>query len=256
MYNHYTNSDLLVRYLDNELNDEEKLQIENELKNNTTIQQELQNLLLAKEAVKTYGVKQKVAAIHKGMMNEMAINKIPKKIDLVRSIARISIRIAASLLIIMLSLGIYQYATISADKLFDENYQPYALSVSRSAADTNAMEKAYQQKDYTALINQFAALPAAGQKDFFFAGQSYLAINNYSKAVECFKKIATLNIAENKIIFKDDAEYYLALSYLKNNEFRFAYPIFMNIHNNPRHLYNDKVTNGVIRQLTLLDWKY
>jgi tetratricopeptide (TPR) repeat protein len=256
MNNNYTNSDLLVQYLDSELSTEEKLRVENELKNNTAMQQELQNLILAKDAVKTYGVKQKVATIHKQMMSEMATTAMPKKTGIVRSIARISMRIAASVLIIMLGLGIYQYATISPDKLFAENYQPYALSVSRGAADTDAMEKAYQQKDYAAVINQFAALPEAGQKENFFAGQSYLASNNYAKAVECFKKVAALNVAENKNIFKDDAEYYLALSYLKNNEFRFAYPIFINIHNNPKHLYNDKITNSVIRQITLLNWKY
>ncbi len=256
MSNNYTNSDLLVQYLDSELSAEEKLRVENELKNNTAMQQELQNLILAKDAVKTYGVKQKVAAIHKEMMGEMAATEMPKKTSLVRNIARTSMRIAASLLIVTLGLGIYQYVTISPDKLFAENYQPYALSVSRGATDTDAMEKAYQQKDFTAVINQFAALSAAGQKENFVAGQSYLASNNYSKAVECFKKIAALNVAGSKNIFKDDAEYYLALSYLKNNEFRFAYPIFINIHNNPKHLYNDKITSSVIRQLTLLNWKY
>jgi tetratricopeptide (TPR) repeat protein len=256
MNNNYTNSDLLVQYLDSELSTEQKLQVETELKNNNSMQQELQNLILAKDAVQTYGVKQKVATIHKEMMGEMATAKKAPKPGLVRSIARTSMRIAASLLIVTLGLGIYQYATISLDKLFAENYQPYTLNITRGVADTDAMEKAYQQKDYAGVINQFTSLPATAQKENFFAGQSYLASNNYAKAVECFKKVAALNVAESKNIFKDDAEYYLALSYLKNNEFRFAYPIFINIHNNAKHLYNDKISNSVIRKLTLLDWKY
>jgi tetratricopeptide (TPR) repeat protein len=256
MNNNYTNSDLLVQYLDNELSDEEKLRIENELKNNTTMQQELQNLILAKDAVKTYGVKQKVATIHKEMMGEMATAKKAPKLGLVRSIARTSMRIAASLLIVMLGLGVYQYATLTPDKLFAENYQPYTLNVTRGVAETDAMEKAYQQKDYAGVINQFTALPAAAQKENFFAGQSYLATKDYAKAVTCFKKVIALNVADKKNIFNDDAEYYLALSYLKNDELRFARPIFINISNNPNHLYNDKITNSVIRKLTLLDWKY
>jgi hypothetical protein len=256
MSNHYINSDLLVQYLDDELSSEEKLGVENELKQSETLQQELKNLRIAKSAVKTYGLKQKVAAIHKEMMNEMTIAAKPSKTGLVRSVVRTSMRIAASVLVIMFGLGVYQYATLTPDKLFAENYQPYTLSVTRGVAETDVMEKAYQQKDYATVINQFTALPAAGQKENFFAGQSYLAGKDYAKAVVCFKKVIALNFAEKTNIFNDDAEYYLALSYLKNNEFKFAYPVFINISNNPNHLYNDKITNSFIRQLRLLDWKY
>jgi tetratricopeptide (TPR) repeat protein len=255
MNNNYTNSDLLVQYLDNELSPEEKLRLENQLNQNTAMQQELENLTLAKQAIKTYGLKQKIASIHTEMMNEMAAEKSVKP-GIVRSLARRSMKIAASLLIVLLGFGVYQYVSVSPDKLFAEKYQPYSLSVSRGAAETDAMEKAYQEKNYSAVINLFTELKGTGQKENFLAGQAYLATKGYSKAIGCFNKVLSLNSAAKTAAFKDDAEYYLALSYLKNKEFKSAYPLFISIHNNTDHLYNDEVTDGFMRKLKLLDWKY
>jgi tetratricopeptide (TPR) repeat protein len=255
MNNNYTNSDLLVQYLDNELTHEEKLQVENELKQSAALQEELENLRVAKGAVKAYGLKQKVAVLHKEMMSEMAAIKTPAKTGIVRKIVRTSMRIAASLLIVVLGLGIYQYTTVSADKVFTENYQPYTLSVARAAEQTSAMEKSYQQKDYATVINQFVTAINPVQKENFLAGQAYLATGNYTKAAACFNKILQLNTAAKANDFNDDAEYYLALSYLKDKKISLAYPLFTSIHNNTNHLYNDKVSNSVMRQLKLLNWK-
>ncbi len=255
MNNNLPNSDLLIQYLDDELNAEEKLLVEKELLQNPGMQQELKSLKIAKDAVRDYGLKQRVAAIHAEMMSSNVVTEKTKKTGVVRVIARRTMRIAASLLVIMLGFGVYQYTTVSSDKLFDENFQPYSLSVSRGAGTAGAIESAYALKDYTKVISLFTALSAAAQKDIFFAGQAYLSNKNYVKAVECFNKVETLNIAENNNIFKDDAAYYLALSYLKNNQFSAAYPIFNSIHNNTSHMYNDKMTSSFMRKLKILSWK-
>jgi tetratricopeptide (TPR) repeat protein len=256
MNNNYTNSDLLVQYLDNELSPEEKSELENQLNQNTAMQQELENLTLAKQAIKNYGLKQKVGAIHVEMMKEMAAAETPAKKGMVRSIARRSMKIAASLLLVLLGFGVYQYVSVSPDKLFAEKYQPYSLSVSIGAADADAMENAYKEKNYTTVINLFTGLPAAGQKENFLAGQAYLATNDYPKSIVCFNKVLSLNTAAGATFFKDDTEYYLALSYLKNKEIKLAYPLFVSIYNNSDHLYNEKITAGMMRKLKLINWKY
>jgi tetratricopeptide (TPR) repeat protein len=255
MNNDSINTDLLIQYLDGELSPEEKIQVEIQLKNNTALQQELETLAISKDAVKTFGLKQKVAAIHKEMMSEMAATEKTSGTGLVKKIIRTSMRIAASLLFVLLGFAVYQYATVSPDKLFMENYQPYTASISRGGEETNGMEKAYQQKNYAAVISQFNILTNADQKEIFLAGQAYLASNSYKKAIECFNKILLLNTANKTTGFNDDAEYYLALSYLKDKNIKSAYPLFTTIHNNSNHLYNDKVNSSFMRQLKLLQWK-
>jgi tetratricopeptide (TPR) repeat protein len=254
MDNNYTHSDLLIQYLDGELTAEGRLQLENELKQNSALQQELARLQLAKDAIKSYGLRQRVATIHQEMKRELAVEKKLVRSNWKRRV-RVGMRVAASILVVLLGIGVYQYATVSADKLFAENYQPYTLSVSRGAAETSAMEKAYHEKNYTAVIGQFTNLPSSNQKENFLAGQAYLAIQDYLKAISCFNKIASLNTEGHTAFFKDDAEYYLALGYLKNNELTAADSLFTTIHNNSGHLYNDKVTGAFLRKLKLLSWK-
>lgn len=254
MSNNYTNTDVLIHYLDDELSQEEKQQVENELKVNPDLRQQLEKLSLARQAVKTFGVKQKVASIHAEMMQELATKNATQPGKL-RNLTRSLLRVAASLLVALLGFGVYQYITISSEKLFSATYQPYSLSVSRGPAETGAIEKAYTEKDYPAVLELFAKLQSANQKDNFIAGQTYLALHDYSKAIGCFNNVLSLNAASGATIFKDDAEYYVALSYLGKNEFGRAYPILLNIRNNPQHLYNDKLTDGIMRKLKLLDWK-
>jgi hypothetical protein len=93
MNNNNTNSDILIQYLDNELSLEDKTNLENQLKRDTVMQQELQSLILAKAAIKTYGLKQHVGIIHKEMMNEMVVEKssLSQK-GIVRRIASISMK--------------------------------------------------------------------------------------------------------------------------------------------------------------------
>jgi hypothetical protein len=68
--------------------------------------------------------------------------------------------------------------------------------------------------------------------------------------------VLSLNTAAGATFFKDDTEYYLALSYLKNKEIKLAYPLFVSIYNNSDHLYNEKITAGMMRKLKLINWKY
>jgi tetratricopeptide (TPR) repeat protein len=257
MNNNYNNSDILIQYLDNELSQEDKANVGKQLEYDALMQQELENLTLAKSAIKTYGLKKHVGIIHAEMMSEMVVEKTSSaQQGIVKRMLKISMKVAAAVLIVMLGLGVYQYATITPDKLFASNYKPYSLSVNRGSIETNVMEKLFQEKNYNGVINQFLSLTESGVKENFLVAQAYLEINNYQKAIESFKNVLAKNIAENKTTFNDDAEYFLALSYLRNHDVKLATPIFETIHNNVNHLYNDKMTNSFMRNLKILNWKY
>jgi tetratricopeptide (TPR) repeat protein len=254
--NNYTNSDLLVDYIDNNLSLEEKIKVEAMLQNDETIQTELDNLVLAKNAIEYYGIRKQVRLIHQNMMaNNAEEQPIKKEKGIIRSMVKWSIRIAASLLIVMLGLGVYQYATITSDKLFDENYSAYTISVTRGEVSETFMEKAFQEKKYEAVIAAFLNVKDATQKESFIAGHAYLETKNYEKANEAYNAVLLKNKATQQTIFNDDAQYFLAMSYLKNKKINLAKPIFENINNTSTHLYNDKVSSTFMRNLKLLSWK-
>jgi tetratricopeptide (TPR) repeat protein len=250
------NTDNLVDYIDDNLPEMEKKNIAEMLQQDSALQAELENLLLAKSAIQYYGIKQQVAAIHKEMMPQLHLQEpVQKEQSKIREMVKWSIGIAASLLVIAFGIGAYQYANTTSDKLFAANYTPYILSVSRGVATTTNFETAYIAKDYVTVIKEFSALQNPTQKEIFMLGQANIERKNYVKAIDCFKEVLAKNKSELSLSFNDDAEYYLAMSYLKNDMLENATALFEAVHNNKNHLYNDKVNNAFIRSLKILSWK-
>jgi tetratricopeptide (TPR) repeat protein len=253
--NNNLNSDMLVDYLDNNLSQVQRLIVEDSLRDDVATQTELKGLLIAKEAIQFYGIKKQVNSIHKEMKDSNTNKFITKESPLFGKVIKFGLRIAASIVFLLLSFGVYQFATVSADKLFSENYKSYSLSVTRGVSDQIDLEKLFQEKKYAALINKFMLLKDAAQLENFLAGQAFMETQNYSQAIVCFNSVLMLNSNNKTSILQDDAMYYLALCYLKNKQNKLAYPIFETIHNSSTHLYNDKVTKTFMRQLKMLGWK-
>jgi tetratricopeptide (TPR) repeat protein len=254
MNNNYTDS--LVDYIDGKLSAKENDELLAVMQTNTAVQEELDNLLSAKSAIQYYGIKQQVAAIHKEIMPELnRQNPTLKKQRTLHKMTIWSMRIAASLLVIVLGIAAYMYTSTSAEKLYANNYSTYTFSVSRGEATTTNFENVFAAKNYASVITLFPALQKPTQKEIFILGQANMETKNFAKAIECFKEVLAKNKSQLSLSFNDDAEYYLAWAYLKNNNLENAQVIFEAIHNNKNHLYNDKVDNAFMRSLKILKWK-
>ncbi len=254
MSNNIPQTERLISYIDGELDDAEKVLLQQQLEADTDMQAELENLSLAKDAVKHYGLVNKVASIHTKMMNQMAATSTQKK-AIVRSLPKHLMKYAAVIILLVGLFGLYQYFTVSADKLYAEEYSPYTVASFRGTETTFIIEKAYAEKKYDDVINAFELQTDASVKEIFIVGQSYLIKTNYAEAANCFKTVLTKNSSTHTGLLTDDAEYYLALSYLKNNEPAAALPLFKKIHNNKNHLYNNKVRGWFLKKLQLVVWK-
>jgi hypothetical protein len=60
---------------------------------------------------------------------------------------------------------------------------------------------------------------------------------------------------EKKSVLKDVAEYYLALAYLKNNDYDQAIELMNVIHDNSSHLYTKKFSRKYINRVKRLKWR-
>jgi hypothetical protein len=56
-------------------------------------------------------------------------------------------------------------------------------------------------------------------------------------------------------VFSDEAEYYLALSYIRNRDYDLAIPILEKIKDHPIHIYHEKVDAKLIRKIKMLKWR-
>ncbi len=254
MSNNLPQTEILISYIDGDISNDEKDVLQQQLQTDKAMQQELANLLLATDVVKSYGLKNKVANIHTKMMTEMVATSAQPK-GMVRSLPKLFMKYAAGIILLLGIFGLYQYITVSADKLYNEQYNTYALTTLRGGETLPAIEQLYAEKKYDDVIAVFKQQPDASIKENFVAGQAYLTKADFADAVNCFKTVLAKNSNSKTGLLVDDAEYYLALSYLKNNENSKAFSLFEKIHNNKEHLYHNKVSSWFLKKLQLLEWK-
>ncbi|MDP4261594.1 MAG: hypothetical protein Q8941_03585 [Bacteroidota bacterium] len=245
-------SEKLVKYLDGELAGAEKEDIERQLAADPALQEELETLKLAREAVRSYGLQKQVAGIHRQMMNEAQAPV--RNIGSTRRIIRYSMSIAAGIFIIFLGITTYNYLTISANKLFNDNYRPYELPTNRDMTNLaiSPVEKAYREKNYAEVIRLAGINDSLPVKENFLLAMSYLELKDDSKAITNFKKVIIANESEATNVRKEEAEYYLSLTYLRSKDYDHALELMNKIQDNPNHLYHEKITGNLVTKIKRL----
>lgn len=248
-------SEKLVQYMDGELTGAEKESLEQLLVTDQVLQEELQSLKETRETIKQFGLKEKVAGIHKQMMDELQTPV--RKIRSSRRILRYSMAVAASLVLLIGGYLAWNFYSLSSNKVFSANYHSFELTTMRDndTAQMSPVEKAYRAKNYKEVIILSEQLSTVPVKEAFLAAVSYVEQGNNTKAIERFKKVISANESSGMIFMKDEAEYYLALTYIRNKDFDFALELLRKIKEDPNHTYYKQVTSKLIRQVKMLKWR-
>ena len=176
-----------------------------------------------------------------------------KKISKARRGVRYSVAIAASLLLIFVCIEGYNFYSLSAGKLFAEKYSRYYWMTTQDTAESE-IEKAYKEEKYSEVIN-LNRNSVLSIQDVFLTGMSYLETNDLSKAISSYQVVIADVKDDKKSLLKDVAEYYLALAYLKNNDYDQAIELMNTIHDNSSHLYTKKFSHKYIKRVKRLKWR-
>lgn len=248
-------NELLVQYLDGELQGEEKQNLEQQLAADAALQQQFDSLQLTRESVRYYGLKEKVTGIHQEMMKEM--NAAPvKQIGGGRRTLRYALSIAASLLVLIGGYFAYQFFSLSSEKVYSANYQPYELNLTRGDNTTeSSVNKAYRAGNYKEVVRIHATKEDTSAEAIFLSGAAAMQLNDNTKAIASFTELLEANKQVKIKLFNDEAEYYLALTYIHNRDYDYALDLLNKIKEDPAHTYNGKVTGKLIRQVKMLKWR-
>lgn len=242
---------ILVRYLDGELSGVEKQDLEQELSVDPGLREELDSLRSVREAIRLYGLQQKVSGIHSEMMKEMRPVAIIKPIR--GKIIKYSMAVAASLLLLVGGYFIYNAATISPERVFASSYTPFELVTVRDGNNMESnIEKAYREKNYNEVVRIHETGEDHSPQETFLCGSAALEMKNLPKAIKCFNEVLAASRQTGKPILKDEAEYYLSLSYLRNKDYDEALVLLNSIESDPAHTYYKKVNAKLIRQVKRL----
>jgi tetratricopeptide (TPR) repeat protein len=246
-----TNTETLIQYLDGELQGEELDIVKKNLANDQSLREEFENLRLAREAARRFGLKSKISDIHSEMMPEMKANK-PAGARVIKMYVQTSLRIAAVLLVLVGLSALYQYFTTSPEKLFSEKYQPYTIHEMRGESGSSPLQENYRMGKMDSVILEFNSLSVPKPEEYILAGIAFLENNQPEKAIKTIQELIQKNTDSKTDYFEDDAEYYLAMSYLRNSEPEKALPILEKIQADPRHPYNSRLSKWFILKVKSL----
>lgn len=245
---HNYSDEQLLRYLDGEMGEEEKRVFEEDLNRDEVLAERVTSLRMAREAIIQYGIKEQVASLHREIMKEQQTPVIPVRS---RTIRYWAIGVAATILFAWVSFQAYEYFTLSPDRVFADQFVHYELPVLRSEEQKNIseLETAYRDKDFNRVVRLCVENTGFTPRENFLCGMAEMELGNYADAIRSFHQIIQYNKANTTRDFQDEAEFNLALAYLKNGEYKMAEELFRTIHQDNKHVYHRKVSNRLLRQV-------
>ena len=183
-------------------------------------------------------------------------NETGKRMSKLKRIVRYSVTVIASLLLLFVCIEIYTFYQLSSEKLFKENYTAYELTTTneRKNGTESKIAKAYREKKYAEVI-KLNATSVLSVKDIFLTAMSFLETNDPSRAISNFQVVIADVKDDKNSELKDATEYYMAMAYLKNNDYDQAIDLMNRIHDTPSHLYSKRISRKYINKIKRLKWR-
>ncbi|MBG9375321.1 hypothetical protein I5907_03695 [Panacibacter sp. DH6] len=244
----------LTRYVDDEMDEAEKAATTSMINNDAEVKERYENLLAAKRAIRSKGLKERVHAIHLAYANEIAQPEVAKIVKPSFGI-KMMMRIAAVLILVVAGMGVYTYSTTNNENVFEENFTGYQLPVNRGAGQFTNIDSLYAGGAYEAVIDAVNKTQIKTRQAYFLAAQAYLLTGNPAGAITAFKNVEQLNSSATDQYFVQETDYYLALAYIKMNDITNAEKQLAKISSNPKHLFYSKAKSISNTTLTILKWK-
>lgn len=222
--------------------------------------QEWHYLRVAVDAIRDAGLYGQVSAVRSAWKAERGGMRVAGASEpaggVVRSFYRkYSLRAAAVMLVLCSSAFLYKYLSTSSQSLYDRYYSSYELNTSRGAAEEQPIVKAYDAKDWSTVLSLAPAVKSKDNQIDFLAGMADLELKRYDDAITHFEQIIAVNTHAGTDFYQDEAEYYLAISWLAHGKVNEAMPILEKIRADAHHQYHEKVAKMSFFDLRLAQYK-
>ncbi|MBC8154530.1 MAG: hypothetical protein H7Z72_16625 [Bacteroidetes bacterium] len=253
-------------YLDKQLSAEQAAQLERDLDRDPSLRTLLTSVRLARDAVKTAALRDRVNALHHQFIQDLpplettdegsVENPVPvMPLRPARSVGWL-VGVAASVVLALLGYGLYQYTVLNATGFYAAKYVQYQLPVTRgTTTGPTPLDQLYAAADFPEVPRQFARLSVRTPKDYFLTALAHLHQSQFDPAIDRFTDLRQLNRQQNRDAYEQETDYYLALAYLGAGRVSDAYPLFEKINQTPRHLYHRTITDWDLWRLNILTYK-
>jgi hypothetical protein len=244
----------LINYLDRTLTEQEMREVEALIQTDNEANQQWQYLEMAVQAVEYAALYEQVASVKEEYKMAANVQAMPVVKGKVRTMTRV-FQIAATLVLLCMAMAVYKYITTSAADVYKEAYLPYELNTSRSGGTINELEQAYRSKNWQAVIIAYNNLTEKNNKTRFLAGMAHMELAQYAPAAQQFDQVLMQNARVGDDYFQDEAEYYLAVSYLALNRIKEAVTILEKIKASETHLFHQQAGRIAATDLKIILFK-
>jgi hypothetical protein len=248
---------IIIDYLDNQLNSDERAHAEQLIGNDADAAQELENLLFAVELIREAAVIEQVKAARTAYQGGARVVSMQKNETgaVVRSFSKTFLRVAAVLLLFAGAGSVYKYSTTSASSVYDKEFSSFELSTSRGYNNDGQLEQAYRNKNWNEVENIAGLVKEKDNKTKFLAGMAAMELKNFDRAILFFNELIQANRQSANPSFQDEAEYYLAMAYLGAQQSAAGVAVLQKIRADRDHLFYKKASAISALDLKLLELK-
>ncbi len=249
---------LLEQYIDGNLSGKEIGLVERLLTENRSLNTHYHDMLAAVDIVKYGAIQAQVSEAAENFFSgrvkaeEKTLSAVDGLVVPFRRIGLYGLRAAAVLLILVSGYGIFLYQSASPEKLYATAFQGYELQVTRSNNPDDDISAAYQNRQWQVVMEKVEAAGRVTERNLFLAGVSAMELSQFEKAISYFQQVFVVNNINSTTSYRDEAEFYLFLSYLTSGNIMKAEEMFRSINANIDHTYYKEMHSIGLTKIKLM----
>lgn len=214
------NSEDYIKYLDQELTDEERSRVKALLDSNPEAKKELDAVIAMRQYAKKKSSELNAIQASQDIYQTYKDKSIPKQQNANKGILRwlVPLAVAAMVLFGIFGLGLFDTSTPSNQVLYATFFTPAELSLTVRSAGNQQLQKqaetSFNNKEYAQASEELSNLltqNADNKKASFYKALSDIELEKYEEARQA------LSALSNDKAYRGEALYFLGLSYLKEN---------------------------------------
>lgn len=210
-------------------------------------------------SLQRYSILKQVRKVHRNFLPEQtdtnaSAPEVKTKIVKINP-ARWFLRAAAAVILLAGGWFVYLYNNTNSSTIYAEIYQPYNVNTDRANVEEiipHNMVQEFKEKKYSTVTEIYRNLSSTSNREKFLAAVSYQETGNNAEAINLLTQILAFNQQQRSRLYNDEAEFYLALNYLKTKNTKQAILLFKKIHNDPGHTFNERIRKTTLRKMNWL----
>ena len=235
-------SNLLVDHLDRTLDGTELHAAEQLIRNDEQAAAEWQLLQFTAGNIREAGLYEQVRSVRKEYeASKKEVVAVKSTGGIVRSMNQKLMRVAAVFVLVTFSVTLFKFLSVSDRSVYENYYSSYELHTSRGLNTDDRLDNAYKDRKWSEVLSIVNGIQEKNNKHHFLAGMAGHELKQYDQAINSFQSVLNQNRVSGDDYFNEEAEYYLAMSYLASKEADKGIAILEKINKDKSHQYNQAV---------------